>query len=185
MANSSDILRFWFSETERKFWFNTNDAFDADIRSRFEMSAVTAASSLLDGEPHIWEATIDGSLALILMLDQFPRNMYRGTPGAFAWDSYALGVAERMVEKSWDIKTKQDRRAFIYMPFMHSEDLRVQEKCVALCDARLDDENTLFHAKAHHKVIEEFGRFPHRNAIISRKSSEAETRFLENGGYSP
>lgn len=185
MANPSDILRFWFSEIEQKFWFNANDAFDAEIRSRFEMSAVTAASSLLEGGPHEWESTVEGSLALILMLDQFPRNMYRGTPGAFAWDAYALGAATRMVAKSWDLKTAQIRRAFVYMPFMHSEAMAMQDKCVELCDARLENENTLFHAKAHRKLIEEFGRFPHRNAILGRECSEAEFQFLEMGGYSP
>jgi uncharacterized protein (DUF924 family) len=185
MISPSDILRFWFSETDKKHWFNATDAFDAEIRNRFEVSAMAAASSLLDTTPHGWEASIESSLALILMLDQFPRNMYRGTPGAFAWDSLAVAVAGRMVDKSWDLKTAQERRAFIYMPFMHSEDLAVQDKCVALCDARLEDESTLFHAKAHRKLILEFGRFPHRNKVLGRDSTPAEKAFLDAGGYSP
>lgn len=185
MVTQSDILRFWFSETDKKYWFNATDAFDADIRNRFETPAMAAASSLLETVPHDWEGSVEGSLALILMLDQFPRNMYRGTPGAFAWDDLALGLAARIVEKSWDLKTPQNRRAFIYMPFMHSEDLAMQEKCVALCDSRLEDANTLFHAKAHRKVIGQFGRFPHRNSILGRENTAAEKAFLEAGGYSP
>lgn len=185
MTNPSDILRFWFSETYKKRWFNATDAFDADIRNRFEKPAMAAASSLLENNPHDWEASVESSLALILMLDQFPRNMYRGTPGAFAWDHLALAVSERMVEKSWDLKSNQDRRAFIYMPYMHSEDLVMQNKGVELCDARLEDENTLFHAKAHRKLILEFGRFPHRNSVLDRENTSAETAFLDMGGYSP
>jgi len=185
MSTPSEILNFWFSETDKKYWFNATDAFDADIRNRFEMPAMAAASCLLDEVSHDWEASVESSLALILMLDQFPRNMYRGTPGAFAWDALALSVAKRMIDKSWDLKTPQMRRAFIYMPFMHSEDLEAQDKCVELCDARLENENTLFHAKAHRKLIADFGRFPHRNAILGRENTAAETAFLAAGGYSP
>jgi uncharacterized protein (DUF924 family) len=185
MVSPSDILTFWFEEIERKLWFNATDAFDAEIRNLFEIDAVTAASSLTGGTPHKWEDTPEHSLALILMLDQFPRNMYRDTPGAFAWDDLALGAAQRMVGQGWDLKIPQDRRAFIYMPYMHAEDLAMQDKCVALCDSRLEDENTLFHAKAHRKMIAQFGRFPHRNKVLGRESHGAERAYLKAGGYVP
>lgn len=185
MLRAEDILAFWFKETDKKHWFKASDAFDADVRSRFETKAVNLASILLMNTQHHWESTPEGSLALILAMDQFPRNMYRGTPGAFAWDDLALGVAQRMVKDFQDLKIPQELRAFIYMPFMHSEDIIIQDKCVELCDARLEDENTLFHAKEHRKIIQTFGRFPHRNAILGRESMEAEKTYLKNGGYAP
>ncbi len=185
MQSPEDILEFWFEETDKKNWFKASDAFDSEIRSRFETKAVNLASSLLMAEPHPWEANPEDWLALIIALDQFPRNMYRNTPGAFAWDDLALKVARRMVKDFQDLKIPQERRAFIYMPFMHSEDIVMQNKCVELCDARLDDESTLFHAKAHRKLIEQFGRFPHRNEILGRDSTSAEIAFLKDGGYAP
>ncbi|WP_416879045.1 DUF924 family protein [Litorimonas sp.] len=185
MKNAQDILSFWFEETPKKYWFQATAAFDSDIRHRFETTATELAAKLSKSTPHQWEEQAESSLALILALDQFPRNMYRDTPGAFAWDGLALGVAGRMVEKGWDLKIKQSQRAFVYMPFMHTEDIMAQNKCVDLCDSRLEDSNTLHHAKEHHKVIKKFGRFPHRNKILNRESTEAEERFLDAGGYSP
>lgn len=131
----------------------------------------------------IWETTPDSYLAVIIVLDQFSRNMYRDTKAAFAWDDKALSLAQTMVDKGWDLKIAQDRRAFIYMPFMHAEDLSMQNECVRLVDSRLLDANTLHHAKEHRNVIKRFGRFPHRNAILGRSSSPEETLFLKNGGY--
>jgi len=185
MKNPDDILSFWFEETPKKHWFQATSAFDADIRQRFEMTATQLAASLSAQKTHEWEAEVESSLALIIALDQFPRNMYRDTPGAFAWDSLALGAAERMTEKGWDLKIEQSRRAFIYMPFMHSEDMASQNKCVSLCDSRLEGDNTLHHAKEHRKLIERFGRFPHRNTILKRESTDEEKQFLAKGGYSP
>lgn len=185
MKSPDDILSFWFEETPKKYWFQATAAFDSDIRQRFETTATELAATLSAKQPHEWESERESTLALLIALDQFPRNMYRDTPGAFAWDSLALGVAGRLVEKGWDLKTDQSRRAFIYMPFMHTEDMMAQNKCVDLCDSRLDDGNTLHHAKEHRKLIKQFGRFPHRNAILNRESTEEEKRFLAKGGYSP
>ena len=97
----------------------------------------------------------------------------------------ALGYAQEMTDKGWDLKIDQSRRAFVYMPFMHSEKMAVQNESVRLIDMRLEDANTLHHAKEHRKVIERFGRFPHRNEILGRQSSIEESAFLKNGGYSP
>lgn len=132
-----------------------------------------------------WDAQPDSSLALIIALDQFPRNMYRGTKAAFAFDNAALTQASAMVEKGWDLKIDQSRRAFVYMPYMHSEDMAAQNECVRLMDSRLDNANNLHHAKEHRKVIERFGRFPHRNAVLGRESTAEETAFLKSGGYAP
>lgn len=135
--------------------------------------------------PHAWEDRPESTLALIIALDQFSRNMYRGTPAAFAWDLRALGVSERLVEKNWDIKLPQSQRAFAYMPYMHSEDLAMQDKCVDLMDSRIDARDSLQHAEAHRMLIERFGRFPHRNEILGRESTEEEIKFLADGGYAP
>lgn len=124
-------------------------------------------------------------MALIIALDQFPRNIYRGTKAAFAFDEAALQHAKVMTDKGWDLKIDQSRRAFVYMPFMHTEDITAQDNCVRLMDARLDNANNLHHAKEHRKVIERFGRFPHRNAILGRESTAEEIAFLKSGGYAP
>lgn len=185
MSESSDILNFWFVESGPSDWFKKSDAFDSEIRARFEAQAIDLAADLILSAPHSFEEAPDSALALIIALDQFPRNMYRGSKAMFSWDSLALGAAKRCVEKGFDFKISQDRRAFIYMPYMHSENPDDQKRCVELCDARLSGEDTLRHAKAHCALIEQFGRFPHRNAILGRQSTPEEILFLEQGGYAP
>lgn len=179
-ADAADILSFWFDEAGPKKWFASSDAFDADIRARFEAVAIrlAARSSLSFDNPKM-------GLAIIIALDQFPRNMYRGTGAAFAWDPKALSCAEIMTAKGWDLKLRQSERSFVYMPYMHAEDKAMQAKSVDLIDRYLDDENTLFHAKAHQKLIEDFGRFPHRNDILRRTSTDEERAYLKGGGYRP
>jgi len=186
MQTPEDILRFWFSPRAEKHWFESTDAFDADIRREFESTAMRVMAALSSPrEAHVWEAeSTEAHLALIIVLDQFPRNMYRATPAAFAWDAYALAAAKRMVERKSDVLLSQKQRSFAYMPFMHSEALDDQKECVRLCDARLDDGNTLRFAEIHRDVIARFGRFPHRNEVLGRESSREEIAFLENGGFS-
>ena len=184
MVEPEHILRFWFIEAGEKNWWKKSDAFDAEIRERFEFDAITLAGQL-QSTPHRWESRIDHSLALIITLDQFPRNMYRDTPAAFSWDHLALGAALRMIDKGWDKDTSEKRRQFIYMLLMHSEDLTVQDQCVDLFTHRMNSENNLFHAKAHRDLIKRFGRFPHRNNILGRSSTPEEIEFLAGGGYAP
>lgn len=184
-ASPTQILDFWFEEAGSKNWFAQSDAFDATVRGRFEVEAIEAALSVGRSSPHPWEARKDGALALIIMLDQFPRNMYRGTAAMFTWDKLALAAAKRAVKNSFDLKTDQDQRAFFYMPYMHSENKEDQSESVYLIDRGIDNTNTLFHAKAHRKVIERFGRFPHRNSALGRASTAEEVRYLEEGGYAP
>ena len=180
IVTADDILAFWFDQAGPKRWYKVSDGFDAEIRALFEDTAIALAAGEID-----WPQTPQSCLAMIIALDQFPRNMYRGTSAAFAWDRLALKKARMVVDKGWDLKINQERRAFIYMPFMHSEDMKMQDLSVGLIDSRLDNANTLHHAKEHRGLIERFGRFPHRNVILGRESREAEKDFLENGGYAP
>lgn len=184
MSIDFDILNFWFVEAGPKTWYKKSDAFDAEIRMKFENISIDLAAKASKG-PHPWEGRIESSLALIIALDQFSRNMYRDTPAAFAWDSAANEASKRMIDKGWDLSLEQERRAFVYMPLMHSEDISDQNKCVKMMDQRIDDGNSLRHAKAHRELIERFGRFPHRNKILGRESTAAEISFLADGGYAP
>ena len=136
-------------------------------------------------EAHKWEKqSPEAHAALIIALDQFPRNMYRHTVAAYAWDDFALGCAKRMIGRKTDIHLTQDQRAFAYKPFMHSENLADQDESVRLCDARLEGDSTLKFAKSHRNIIAQFGRFPHRNAILGRTTLPEEQAFLDAGGFS-
>ena len=180
MMTADDVLLFWFEEAGPKKWYKKSDAFDALIRQRFEETVLSLATDVAG-----WDKTPNNLLALIIALDQFPRNIYRETTAAFAFDDRALGHTKTMTHKGWDLKIDQSRRAFAYMPLMHAEDMAAQNECVRLMDMRLDNENNLHHAKEHRKVIERFGRFPHRNAILGRESTAEEIAFLKSGGYAP
>jgi len=181
-----DILRFWFSDRAAEQWYIPSDAFDAEVRGEFEAVAIKLAADQIGARSaHTWETwDAESHLALIIALDQFPRNMYRNTPAAFAWDKYALKAAKRMIAKKTDIHLTQTQRPFAYMPLMHSEVLGDQEACVEVCDARLEDGNTLKFAEIHRDIIARFGRFPHRNKILGRATSKAEQVFLDEGGFS-
>lgn len=186
MKGPDDILQFWFSGRAAKYWFKSTDAFDAEIRMQFESTAIALAAAQAERKrAHEWETkSPESHLALIIALDQFPRNMYRGTVAAFAWDDFALSAAKRMVDRKTDIHLTQAQRPFAYMPYMHSEDLADQQECVRLSDARLDDEATLKFAKIHRDIIARFGRFPHRNTILGRETLPEEQAFLDDGGFS-
>ena len=184
MTEPEDILHFWFVEKGPQFWWKKSDAFDAEIRERFEADAIHIASRM-STSPHHWEFRSEHSLALIILLDQFPRNMYRDTPAAFAWDDYAIGAAKRMVDKNWDMSVPLIQRQFAYMPYMHSEHIDDQDTCVSLFESRLNDEGSVFHAQKHRDMIVQFGRFPHRNTILGRENTIAEQEYLDSGGYTP
>jgi len=186
MKTPDDILRFWFSDRVAEKWYVSTDAFDAEVRREFETTAIRlAADQTKSGAAHAWEVqSVEAHLALIIALDQFPRNMYRNTPAAFAWDGYALKAAKRMIARKTDINLTQIQRPFVYMPLMHSESLMDQDMCIRLCDARLEDGNTLKFAKIHQDIIKRFGRFPHRNKTLGRTTTKKEKAFLEDGGFS-
>lgn len=174
VTTPAEILDFWRGAGPER-WFANDPAFDAEIRHRFGTVHEEAARGLLDS----WAATPDGALALIIILDQFSRNLYRNDPRAFAQDEAALRLAEMAIAEHFDRRFPLPERAFFYMPFMHAEDLAAQERCIALAKAA-GDENTARYARMHRDVIAQFGRFPHRNAALGRSSTEAERRYLES-----
>jgi uncharacterized protein (DUF924 family) len=177
IAEPREILAFWRGAGSDK-WFTKDDAFDSEVRARF-LSTYEAA---VRGDLDAWERTADGALALVIVLDQFPRNMFRGEARTFAADARALAVADRAIARGFDHQVASELRAFLYMPFMHSERLADQERCIALFRAA-DDEFSLGYALQHADVIRRFGRFPHRNAVLGRTSTPEERAFLESGGF--
>ncbi len=178
MREAREILEFWFAPAQRPRWFVKDAAFDAEIL-RFEPLYERAAAGQLSG----WQETPDGALALLLCLDQVPRNIYRGTPEAFATDAKARAVADWAVDREFDLRfPSEDERIFFYLPFEHSEDLDDQHRAVELVRTRCQNETYLRYAVAHRDVIAEFGRFPHRNAILGRRSTEAEEAYLKRPG---
>jgi uncharacterized protein (DUF924 family) len=179
-----DILKFWFEEAGPSHWYKVSDEFDALMRNRFA-SAIEAEAVRAADEDHPWLEDPDQALALIILFDQFPRNIWRGSGQAFAFDSLARRAAETMISIGFDRAVAEDRRAFVYMPFMHSESLDDQDLCVALADERLAARGTHDHAVKHREVIRQFGRFPYRNDALGRETSDAEREYLETGGYAP
>lgn len=178
-ARIEEVLAFWFAPENRERWFTPSEAFDREIGRRFGDLMGEAAAGRLAA----WSQTARGSLALCLLLDQFPRNVWRGTPRAFASDAQALAVAKAAVEAGQDRELGPAERLFLYLPFEHSEDLADQERCVRLM-AELGDPEWLDYAVRHRDIVARFGRFPHRNAVLGRASTEEELAFLQQPGSS-
>jgi uncharacterized protein (DUF924 family) len=176
-AAPEEVLSFW-REAGPKRWFAVDSAFDTELRRRFLATHEAAAAGRLSA----WEDTAEGALALVIALDQFPRNMFRGTARAFSTDALALAAAHRAIGRGFDLKMPMPERNFFYLPFEHSENLADQERCVALTEATGDAEAVKW-AKVHLEVIRRFGRFPHRNAALGRVSTPEEIAFLEDGGF--
>lgn len=174
----SGILAFW-REAGRERWYKGSDTFDAEVRRRF----LALWQKATTGELASWEASDDGALALVIVLDQFPRNMFRGTPEAFASDALARDVARRAIERGVDRRVDPVLLEFLYLPFMHSEHLPDQLHCVALFQ-NTDNAENLKYAREHADIIQRFGRFPHRNRPLGRDSTEEERAFLDKGGSS-
>ena len=169
-----EVLAFWFEELTPDDWFRGGDAVDDRIRGRF----LELYEALRDEVPESWRATARGLLAAVIVLDQFPRNMYRGDRQAFAADPAALALATEAVERSLDQAMSTNERKFLYLPFEHSENPAVQARSVELF-ASLDDADTLGYALRHKEIIDRFGRFPHRNEVLGRASSPEEIEFLK------
>ncbi|MFO1167282.1 MAG: DUF924 family protein [Rhodoblastus sp.] len=172
------VVAFWL-EAGPDRWFKVDPDFDALIRARFLALHEDAARGDLPG----WDATAEGALALIILTDQFPRNMFRATPRAFATDALALRIAERAIARGFDGSYGPPLKRFFYLPFMHAEDVGHQKRCEALCAAANDEEGVKY-AVIHREIIERFGRFPHRNPILGRDMSPEEQAFLDAGGFS-
>ncbi|HSD43122.1 MAG TPA: DUF924 family protein [Burkholderiales bacterium] len=189
-ASWDEVLEFWFGAPDspefgrpRAAWFTKSASFDALVRDRFLATHEAAASGALDA----WAARPLAALALAVVLDQLPRNMFRGTPRAFAADARALAVARSVVAQGYDEVLLPVQRWFAYLPFEHAEDLAAQRESLRLFGGLAGDASgagTLTYAMLHYAVIERFGRFPHRNAILGRESTPAELAFLAQPGSS-
>ena len=170
---AQDILDFWFDPDHRSLWFAKSDEFDAKIRERFQ----TIHHQATQAELWSWRKTAEGRLAEIIVLDQFSRNLYRDQPQAFAHDSMALMLAQEAISLQLDAQLSPDHRSFLYMPFMHSESKLIHEFALKLFQ-RLGNEINLSFEKKHKLIIDRFGRYPHRNAILGRSSTAEELEFL-------
>jgi uncharacterized protein (DUF924 family) len=179
LSTPAETLRFWYEEAGPENWWRKSDAFDALVLDRFAATHEAAARGDLDH----WAETPEGALALVIVLDQFPRNMFRGTPSAFATDGQALAVTEAAVARGDDLSLDEGQRHFLYMPYMHSERLADQERCCALMESRMPGSDAIRHAHEHRDIIRRFGRFPHRNTILGRPSTPEEEHFLADGGF--
>lgn len=181
MVNPEEILSYWIDEIGPEGWYKGGEALDAEIRERF----ADEWHRTMQGTNALWLTYASGTLAYIILTDQFSRNMFRDTPRSFASDLIACAAAKAAISKGWDMKIDGMARQFFYMPLMHSESLSDQDRCVRLMQDRMPDRGAanLLHARAHREVIRLFGRFPTRNAILSRENTKAEQAFLDEGGY--
>jgi len=177
LASPQDIIDFWRAAGPKK-WFAPDEAFDAEIRERFLATHEQAAAGKLSD----WERSAQGALALLLLLDQFPRNMFRRTPRAFATDAQVRGITQRAIKSGFDLEVGDEMRSFFYLPFMHSEELADQELCLKLY-RDYGNEDGIKYAEIHLDAIRRFGRFPHRNEILGRESNAEEIAYLDSGGF--
>ena len=179
---AEDVVTFWV-EAGPKRWFAKDDAFDEAIRDGFEALHLQASRGELDA----WGRTAQGALALLILLDQFPRNLYRGSAHAFATDPLAFATARQAIERGLDQQAAPELRPFFYLPYEHSERIEDQDRSIILCEAHRDatgDADTLKWAHLHRDIIVRFGRFPHRNRPLGRVTTPEEQAFLDGGGFS-
>ena len=180
MTTPERVLEFWLDKQTPEDWYKADPALDAAIREE----VLPAWENAMEGALSLWLTYPSGTLAYIILTDQFSRNMFRDTGQAFASDAVALAAAKGAVEKGWDTRIDLPARQFFYMPLMHSEVLADQDRCIRLIKTRMPEmEKTLLHAKAHREVIRLYGRFPTRNAALSRPSTGKEQAYLDEGGY--
>jgi uncharacterized protein (DUF924 family) len=176
LPSAHDVVTFWHEAGPQR-WFAKDEAFDAEFKSRFEAAHHAAAAGVLDA----WAADAEGALALLVLLDQFPRNAWRNSAHMFATDGKARAIARAAIDAGLDRQVDAALRPFFYLPLMHSESLEDQERSVEL-NAALDA-NTQRYAVLHRDIIERFGRFPHRNKALGRETTAEERKFLDEGGF--
>lgn len=176
MTDAAEILKFW-SEAGPAKWYAKDAAFDAEIRTRFAATHEAAKAGERDG----WAQTPEGALALVIALDQFPRNLFRDDARAFAADPKALAIANAAIAAGFDARIEPPMQQFFYLPLMHSEVLADQERCVDLFAGGAEENRK--YAIIHRDVIARFGRFPHRNAVLGRDTTPEEQAFLDQGGF--
>lgn len=175
-----DVLAFWFAAGMEARWFKADEAFDQEVRQALLPLHEQAAAGRLDH----WQESAPGALALVILLDQVPRNLFRGEARAFATDARALAATKRALEKGFDAELRQVERVFLYLPLEHCEDLADQELCVRLVGALDENPEWRDYARRHRDVIARFGRFPHRNAVLGRETTPEEAAFLQEPGSS-
>ncbi|MEL6887224.1 MAG: DUF924 family protein [Pseudomonadota bacterium] len=179
MVGPEEVLAFWLDECTPEQWYVSDPAFDETIRTRF----LPTWEAARDGSFSMWLTYPNGALAYIILTDQMSRNMFRDDPRAFALDRAALTAAKSAIDRGWDMRVDLPARQFFYLPLEHSENLCDQDRAVRLICERIDDPKYLLHARAHREVIRAFGRFPHRNAALGRKTTAPEQEHLDAGGY--
>lgn len=176
-VTAKEVVDFW-QDAGPERWFERSEAFDDMCEMGFEEAHQQAARHELDD----WKNSAEGALALVILLDQIPRNIYRGSAQTYATDPLARDVAERAIERGFDTQVDPELRMFFYLPFMHSEDIADQQRSLALYRS-LDTDGADKWAVHHHKIIERFGRFPHRNALLGRESTQEEQAYLDDEGF--
>jgi len=181
MTTPEEVLTYWLDEVGPDGWYKVSDTLDTDVRERF----MSAWESAREGTYALWLTYPSGALAYTILMDQFPRNMFRGEARAFATDRQAMAAAKAAIHRKWDMRIDEPARQFFYLPLMHSENLCDQERCIRLIKERMPQTGAgnLLHARAHREVIRLFGRFPYRNAALGRVSTATERSFSESGGY--
>jgi uncharacterized protein (DUF924 family) len=181
MTAPEEVLRFWLDEVGPAGWYDKSSRVDAQVRDRFGAAWAQAR----EGAYGLWLTYPSGTLAYIILMDQFPRNMHRDSGLAFATDTQATAAAKAAIQRKWDLRIDEPARQFFYLPLMHSENLCDQERCIRLVMQRMPETgaDTLLHARAHREIIRMFGRFPYRNAALCRPSTGPERDFMAHGGY--
>jgi len=181
VANVEKVLTFWLDECEPSDWYRSDPNLDQSIRDKFLDTWHLAAEGALG----LWLTYPSGTLAYIILTDQFSRNMFRDHADAFATDRCALAAAKMAIDRDWDMKIDEPARQFFYLPLMHSEVLTDQDRAVRLFHSRMTKtgDGNVVHARVHREIIREYGRFPYRNAALGRRTTALEQTFLDGGGY--
>ncbi len=170
----SDVLNFWYQELKPQDWFIKSSELDLKIENRF----LDALEKTIAGEYSSWRESAHGALAQVIVLDQFSRNIFRDSPKSFAQDPLALAISQEAIRRQYDVELMPSEKAFLYMPFMHSESVKMHEIAVRLFSQEGLENNLEFEYK-HKKIIDKFGRYPHRNKILGRQSTLEEEEFLK------
>ncbi|SMY07911.1 DUF924 family protein [Flavimaricola marinus] len=181
METPDTILRYWLDEVGPEGWYTGSAALDSEVRARF----LSTWQEAMCGACGLWLTSASGSLAYIILTDQFSRNMFRGTAQAFASDNNARAAAKIALSRDWDMRINEPARQFFYMPLEHSENLIDQDRAIRLFASRMPEtgRSNLLHAKTHRQIIRMFGRFPFRNAALDRANTALEQEWLDAGGY--
>lgn len=181
MLSPNEVIDYWLDDVGPSGWYAGGEELDQQVRDRFEAGWTEA----MEGAYALWLTYPTGTMAYIILMDQMPRNMFRGQGKAFSSDIYALAASKVAVDRGWDMRIDEPARQFFYMPMMHSQSLCDQERCVRLMASRMPETgaSNLLHARAHREVIRKFSRFPGRNDALARKSTADEQKYLDGNGY--